>query len=151
MNTVIKNYIPIITQTQKKKDEDFFDITDRLEKDNNEFLPASFLRKHDKKYTEYKLSNKNFNLDKFQKNNLFFNKKISTTLEKSQIQKAFEGANNDINGNNNNVRFSYSNSNIKFHFDKLESKKKVYNRNSSIGRLSSGKNFWEKFFYEKFS
>ena len=141
LNTVIKNYIPIITQIQKKKDEDFFDITDRLEKDNNEFLPASFLRKHDKKYTEYKLSNKNFNLDKFQKNNLFFNKKISTTLEKSQIQKAFEGANNDINGNNNNVRFSYSNSNIKFHFDKLESKKKVYNRNSSIGRLSSGKNF----------
>ena len=139
LNTVIKNYVPIITQTQKKKDDDFFEITDRIEKDNGEFLPLSFLRKHDKKYTEYKLSNKNFNLDKFQKNNLFFNKKISSTLEQSQIQKAFESTNRELNGNNN-VRFSYSNNNIKFHFDKIDSKKKIYNRNSSIGRLGSGKN-----------
>ena len=136
LNTVIKNNIPIIIQTQKKQEpEEFLEATER---ESNEFIPISLLRKHDKKYTEYKLSTKNFNLDKLPKSNLFLSKKESATLEKSQLQKAFDGAKFELNGNN--IKFSQSNNNLKFHFDKIESKKKVYNRNASIGRLSSGKN-----------
>ena len=136
LNTVIKNNIPIIIQTQKKQEpEEFLEATER---ESNEFIPISLLRKHDKKYTEYKLSTKNFNLDKLPKSNLFLSKKESATLEKSQLQKAFDGAKFELNGNN--IKFSQSNNNLKFHFDKIESKKKIYNRNASIGRLSSGKN-----------
>ena len=136
LNTVIKNNIPIIIQPQKKQEpEEFLEATER---ESNEFIPISLLRKHDKKYTEYKLSTKNFNLDKLPKSNLFLSKKESATLEQSQLQKAFDGAKFELNGNN--IKFSQSNNNLKFHFDKIESKKKVYNRNASIGRLSSGKN-----------
>ena len=136
LNTVIKNNIPIIIQSQKKQEpEEFLEATER---ESNEFIPISLLRKHDKKYTEYKLSTKNFNLDKLPKSNLFLSKKESATLEQSQLQKAFDGAKFELNGNN--IKFSQSNNNLKFHFDKIESKKKVYNRNASIGRLSSGKN-----------
>ena len=75
-------------------------------------------------------------MDKIHKNNLFLNKKAtSSTLEQSQIQKAIEGTKHESNGNNN-FKFSNSNNNIRFHFDKIEPKKKAYNRNSSIGRLS---------------
>ena len=100
----------------------------------------SLLRKHDKKYTEYKISKKNFDLEKFQKANLFLNKKASDNLEQSQIQKALEGTKYESNGNS----ISFSNNNVKFHFDKIALKKTVYNRNSSIGRLSSGKNLPSK-------
>jgi hypothetical protein len=96
LNTVIKNYIPIITHSSKKLDsEEFLGITDRNERDNNnEFIPIYLSKKYDKKFTEYKISSKNYGLDKFQKKNLFLSKKGgSTTLEKSQIQKAFENVN----------------------------------------------------------
>ena len=137
LNSVIKNYMPIITQIQKKQEhEGFFESTERNEKDINEFLPISILRKSDKKFTEYKISNKNYNMDKFQKNNLFFNKKASSTFEQSQ--KILEGTKRESNGNN--YKLNYNNNNLKFHFDKIETKKISYNRNSSIKRLSSGKN-----------
>ena len=138
LNTVIKNYIPFMTQNKKKENEEFNEISDRNERDYNDFLAVSFLRKYNKKYTEYKVPNKNFNLEKFTKNNLFLSKKPSGTLEQSQIQKDFEGTKYDLNGSN--VKYSYSNNNMKFHYEKIEPKKKIYNRNASIGRLSSGKN-----------
>jgi len=68
LNSVIKNYIPIISLTSKKMDsDDFLGLTDRNDRDNNEYIPIQFNRKYDKKYTEYKVSNKHYSLDKFQK------------------------------------------------------------------------------------
>ena len=143
LNTVIKNFIPFIPQTQKKEEpEEYLEAIERNEREINDFVPISLLRKHDKKYTEYKISKKNFDLEKFQKANLFLNKKASANLEQSQIQKALEGTKYESNGNS--IRFSFNNNNVKFHFDKIALKKTVYNRNSSIGRLSSGKNLPSK-------
>jgi len=103
------------------------------------------LKKNDKKYTEYKNPIKNFNLEKFNRSNLFTNKKITSTIEEYQLQKALEvkkyESNVNIRGdltlklNNSNN----SNNNLRYHFEKIE-KKKVFNRNSSIGRLTNGKN-----------
>ena len=88
---------------------------------------------------------KNFNLEKFNRSNLFTNKKITSTIEEYQLQKALEvkkyESNVNIRGdlalklNNSNN----SNNNLRYHFEKIE-KKKVFNRNSSIGRLTNGKN-----------
>ena len=141
LNSVIKNYIPIISLTSKKMDsDDYLGLTDRNDRDNNEFIPIQFNRKYDKKYTEYKISNKNYSLDKFQKKNLFLSKKASASIEQSQIQKALEGIKFE-NGNLTKLNHMNHNNNSKYHFDKIEAKKKVNNRNSSIGRLSSGKYF----------
>ena len=141
LNTVIKNYIPIITHSSKKLDsEEFLGITDRNERDNNnEFIPIYLSKKYDKKFTEYKISSKNYSLDKFQKKNLFLSKKGgSTTLEKSQIQKAFENVN--LHNGNKSSKLNSSIYNSKY-YDKIEHKNKVYNRNSSIGRLTSGRHY----------
>ena len=71
LNTVIKNFIPFIPQTQKKEEpEEYLEAIERNEREINDFVPISLLRKHDKKYTEYKISKKNFDLEKFQKANL---------------------------------------------------------------------------------
>ena len=136
LNTIIKyNNMPIMTQIHKKTENNEF--IESIDNNNNEFIPIAFLRDKDKKFTEYKISNKMFNLEKFQKNNLFINKKSSSDKlgqNQNQINR------NNIEGNNNQIKYSYSGNNMQFHFDKIESKKKVYNRNSSISRLSSGKN-----------
>ena len=145
LNTVIKNFIPFLTLTQKNQESDeAFESTDRNFENKNDFLPISLLRKYDKKYTEYKISNKNFNLDKFQKSNLFSNKKITSSVEQNQSLKGFEGTKYELYGNirkndSTSIKFSNSNNNVHFHLEKIDKKKKT-NRNSSIGRLSSGKN-----------
>ena len=78
-------------------------------------------------------------MDKFQKKNLFLSKKGgSTTLEKSQIQKAFENVN--LHNGNKSSKLNSSIYNSKY-YDKIEHKNKVYNRNSSIGRLTSGRHY----------
>ena len=145
LTTVIKNFIPIIMQTAKKHESEDLLERERNEKDNNDFIPISLLKKNDKKYTEYKNPMKNFNLEKFNRSNLFTNKKITSTIEEYQLQKALEvkkyESNVNIRGdlalklNNSNN----SNNNLRYHFEKIE-KKKVFNRNSSIGRLTNGKN-----------
>ena len=146
LNTVIKNFIPFLTLTQKKQEsEEVFQSTNNNFEKKDDFLPISLLKRYDKKFTEYKISNKNFNLDKFQKSNLFSNKKITSSVEQNQSQKGSEGIKYELNVNtrkneNSSFKFSNSNNNLHFHFEKIEKKKKVYNRNSSIGRLSSGKN-----------
>jgi tRNA A-37 threonylcarbamoyl transferase component Bud32 len=145
LTTVIKNFIPIILQTAKKhKSEDLLE-GEGNEKDNNDFIPVSLLKKNDKKFTEYKLPNKNFNLEKINRSNLFSNKKITSTMEEYQLQKALEIKKYE---SNNNIRSDIAlklnssnngNNNLRYHFEKIE-KKKVFNRNASIGRLTNGKN-----------
>ena len=67
-------------------------------------------------------------------------KKPSASIEQSQIQKALEGIKFE-NGNLTKLNHINHNNNSKYNFVKIEAKKKVNNRNSSIGRLSSGKYF----------
>ena len=88
-----------------------------------------------------KLGNKNFNLEKFQRSNLFSNKKLTSTIEQYQAQKALEVKKHEssIIKNDIAVKLNNSNNNVRYHFEKLEQKKKIYNRNASIGRLSSSK------------
>ena len=139
LTTVIKNFVPTIMQTAKKSDpEDLIEIN---EKENNDFIPIGILKKNnDKKYTEYRVSNKNFNLEKFQRSNLFSNKKITSTMEQFQAQNAFEVKKHESNIKNDICnKLNNSNNNTRYHFDKIEQKKKIYNRNASIGRLSSSK------------
>ena len=140
LTTVIKNFVPLIMQTAKKSDSD--DLLERNEKENNDFIPIGILKKnYDKKFTEYKLGNKNFNLEKFQRSNLFSNKKLTSTIEQYQAQKALEVKKHEssIIKNDIAVKLNNSNNNVRYHFEKLEQKKKIYNRNASIGRLSSSK------------
>ena len=140
LTTVIKNFVPLIMQTAKKSDSD--DLLERNEKENNDFIPIGMLKKnYDKKFTEYKLGNKNFNLEKFQRSNLFSNKKLTSTIEQYQAQKALEVKKHEssIIKNDIAVKLNNSNNNVRYHFEKLEQKKKIYNRNASIGRLSSSK------------
>ena len=139
LTTVIKNFVPTIMQTAKKSDpEDLIEIN---EKENNDFIPIGILKKNnDKKYTEYRVSNKNFNLEKFQRSNLFSNKKITSTMEQFQAQNALEVKKHESNIKNDiGNKLNNSNNNTRYHFDKIEQKKKIYNRNASIGRLSSSK------------
>ena len=140
LTTVIKNFVPLIMQTAKKSDSD--DLLERNEKENNDFIPIGILKKnYDKKFTEYKLGNKNFNLEKFQRSNLFSNKKLTSTIEQYQAQKALEVKKHEssIIKNDIAIKLNNSNNNVRYHFEKLEQKKKIYNRNASIGRLSSSK------------
>ena len=139
LTTVIKNFVPIIMQTSKKSDPE--DLIEVNEKENNDFIPIGVLKKNnDKKYTEYRVSNKNFNLEKFQRSNLFSNKKITSTIEQFQAQNALEVKKHESNIKNDiSNKLNNSNNNIRYHFDKIEQKKKIYNRNASIGRLSSSK------------
>ena len=140
LTTVIKNFVPLIMQTAKKSDSD--DLLERNEKENNDFIPIGIVKKnYDKKFTEYKLGNKNFNLEKFQRSNLFSNKKLTSTIEQYQAQKALEVKKHEssIIKNDIAVKLNNSNNNVRYHFEKLEQKKKIYNRNASIGRLSSSK------------
>jgi tRNA A-37 threonylcarbamoyl transferase component Bud32 len=139
LTTVIKNFVPIIMQTAKKSDPE--DLIEVNEKENNDFIPIGILKKNnDKKYTEYRVSNKNFNLEKFQRSNLFSNKKITSTIEQFQAQNALEVKKHESNIKNDiGNKLNNSHNNTRYHFDKIEQKKKIYNRNASIGRLSSSK------------
>ena len=112
-------------QTAKKSDSD--DLLERNEKENNDFIPIGMLKKnYDKKFTEYKLGNKNFNLEKFQRSNLFSNKKLTSTIEQYQAQKALEVKKHEssIIKNDIAVKLNNSNNNVRYHFEKLEQKKK---------------------------
>lgn len=125
LTTVIKNFVPLIMQTAKKSDSD--DLLERNEKENNDFIPIGMLKKnYDKKFTEYKLGNKNFNLEKFQRSNLFSNKKLTSTIEQYQAQKALEVKKHEssIIKNDIAVKLNNSNNNVRYHFEKLEQKKK---------------------------
>ena len=143
LTTVIKNNIQFLLQTQKKQDSDeIFDSIDRIDKENNDFIPSSIHRKSNFKFTEYKLSNKNFNLEKIHKSNLFMNKRLSGNNEPNNISKNLD---NENNSNRNDLGIKFSKSNNLIQYEKIEPKKKIYNRNSSIGRLSSGKNLSLKY------
>ena len=140
LTTVIKNFVPIIMQTAKKSDQE--DLIESNEKENNDFIPIGILKKNtDKKYTEYRISNKTFNLAKFQRSNLFSNKKLTSTMEQLQAQNGLEVKKHESSIIKNDIsnKLNNSNNNTRYHFDKIEQKKKNYNRNASIGRLSSSK------------
>jgi hypothetical protein len=140
LTTVIKNFVPIIMQTAKKSDQE--DLIESNEKENNDFIPIGILKKNtDKKYTEYRISNKTFNLAKFQRSNLFSNKKLTSTMEQLQAQNGLEVKKHESSIIKNDIsnKLNNSNNNTRYHFDKIEQKKKIYNRNASIGRLSSSK------------
>ena len=140
LTTVIKNFVPIIMQTAKKSDQE--DLIENNEKENNDFIPIGILKKNtDKKYTEYRISNKTFNLEKFQRRNLFSNKKLTSTMEQLQAQNGLEVKKHESSIIKNDIgnKLNNSNNNTHYHFDKIEQKKKINNRNASIGRLGSSK------------
>jgi tRNA A-37 threonylcarbamoyl transferase component Bud32 len=135
LNTVIKNNIPFIIQNHRKaENNEAIESIDKMEKDINEFVPLSFFNKNDKKFTEYKKSNKNFNLDKLPRNNLFISKKYSETIDQNNLHRILEGS-------DKKMKLNFSGNNFQFLFDKNDSNKKIINnKKSSISRLSSGKN-----------
>jgi hypothetical protein len=123
LTTVIKNNIQFLLQTQKKQDSDeIFDSIDRIDKENNDFIPSSIHRKSNFKFTEYKLSNKNFNLEKIHKSNLFMNKRLSGNIEPNNISKNLD---NENNSNRNDLGIKFSKSNNLIQYEKIEPKKKI--------------------------
>ena len=108
---------------------------------NNENNLLTLTRRKDKKFTECKVFDKNKFLEKIHQKDLFSIKKPSTMsiVDKKMKQKYDDLKHDSILGKDKQDK---SLNNIKFKLIKndLESKNKILNRNSSLGKLNSGRN-----------
>ena len=109
---------------------------------NNENTLFNISRRGEKKYTDYKQFEKNKAIAKIQQKDLFSIKKSAsvTVIDKKMKQKYDNKKHDFITAKDkqpNNLKNDVS---VKQIINDLESKNKIHNRNSSLGRLNSGKN-----------
>ena len=102
---------------------------------NNDINLFTVIRRKEKKFTDYKIFENNNVLGKIQQKDLFSIKKSSSVATINQKnKKKYENLKHDFI-----VAKNSENDNFKKLISELDSKNKRSNRNSSIGRLNSGK------------